>query len=78
MCSEGLHLLSQLDRTQEQIAKRLGVTQQAVSGWKTGRSAPSARVMAAIEDAFGIPMRSWLVPASPLPRTRARRSGGGQ
>lgn len=46
--------------TQEELAERLGVTQQAVSSWANGRTKPSAEVMAKIEDLLGISMRSWV------------------
>lgn len=45
--------------TQEQLAERLGVTQQAVSSWAQGRTVPSPKYMAEIEDALGIRMRDW-------------------
>lgn len=46
--------------TQADMAKALGVSQQAVSMWVTGRSRPSAHQRVAIERIAGIPSASWL------------------
>ena len=48
--------------TQADMAKALGISQQAVSMWVTGRSRPSAHQRAAIERIAGIPAASWLTP----------------
>lgn len=45
--------------SQAEIAKRLAVSQQAVSGWLTGRCKPNAERMMAIERAYRIPMKDW-------------------
>lgn len=42
-----------------ELAKRLGVSPQAVSGWVTGKSKPAPDVMARLEDLLKIPMRAW-------------------
>lgn len=44
---------------QATLAAKLGVSQQAVSAWLTGRAKPIAEHMLAIEKLLGIPMRSW-------------------
>lgn len=46
--------------TQAKLAKRLGVSQQAVWGWLCGRSRPAPEKMAAIEELLGIPMAAWV------------------
>lgn len=46
--------------TQADLAKALGVSQQAVSMWVTGRSRPSAHQREAIERIAGIPATTWL------------------
>lgn len=45
------------------LAKKLGVSQQAVSAWLAGRALPEPERMAAIESLLAIPMREWVVPA---------------
>lgn len=45
--------------TQEDIANKLGVTQQAVSAWVHGGSRPSLERMMLLERLFGIPIQSW-------------------
>jgi transcriptional regulator with XRE-family HTH domain len=49
--------------SQSQLARELGVSPQAVSGWVTGRAKPTPELMARLEDLLGIPMRSWTEPA---------------
>jgi transcriptional regulator with XRE-family HTH domain len=44
---------------QADLAKALGVTQQAVSAWLSGAAQPKPELMARIEDLLGIPMRDW-------------------
>jgi transcriptional regulator with XRE-family HTH domain len=50
-------------KTQAGLAKELGVTPQAVSGWMHGRGRPSPRIMKLLEESLEIPMRDWLEPA---------------
>lgn len=50
--------------TQAELARRLGVSPQAVSDWLRGDSQPKPDHMAKIEDLLGIPMRSWTDPAT--------------
>ena len=45
--------------SQSDLAKELGVSPQAVSGWVIGRAKPTPDLMARIEDLLGIPMRAW-------------------
>jgi transcriptional regulator with XRE-family HTH domain len=49
--------------SQAELARRLGVSPQAVSGWVMGNAKPTADLMAKIEDVLGIPMRAWTEPA---------------
>lgn len=55
----------ELGKTQAELAKELGVTPQAVSGWIHGRGRPSPRLMKQLEESSGIPMRDWLEPQEP-------------
>jgi transcriptional regulator with XRE-family HTH domain len=50
--------------TQAELARRLGVSRQAVTAWLNG-SKPDADSMAKIEDLLGIPMRAWAEEAAP-------------
>lgn len=43
--------------TQSQIAKKLKITQGAVSGWFTGDSKPTVDNAAKLEEYFGIPAK---------------------
>lgn len=45
--------------TQGELAKALGVSQQAVSGWISGHSKPSRDRAVQIERLFGIPVSAW-------------------
>lgn len=47
-------------RTQSELARRLGVTPQAVSNWVNGHGTPSMEAAAEMERIFGIPMRDWI------------------
>ena len=42
-------------------AKRIGVSVSTVHNYRTGRADPSLRVAFAIEDAYKVPARAWLV-----------------
>ena len=46
--------------TQAEVAVALGVTQQAVSMWVTGRSRPAPHLREALERVTGIAVHSWL------------------
>lgn len=48
--------------TAAELARRLGVTPQAVSGWIKGKAIPSPKMLRALEDVMGIPMRAWTEP----------------
>ena len=45
---------------QSALALQLGVSQQAVSSWVSGRSRPSPESMLELERLFGIDPREWL------------------
>jgi transcriptional regulator with XRE-family HTH domain len=49
--------------TQAELAEKLGVTQQAISSWVTGRTLPTPHRLAELERITGIPMRAWTEPA---------------
>ncbi|HXG69949.1 MAG TPA: helix-turn-helix transcriptional regulator [Gemmatimonadaceae bacterium] len=48
---------------QARLAEELGVSQQAVSAWLSGRALPEPGRMAVIEGLLGIPMRDWVAEA---------------
>jgi len=52
--------LSPAAMNQTELAKRLGVSPQAVSSWTKGRALPEPERMAEIESILGIPMRDWV------------------
>jgi plasmid maintenance system antidote protein VapI len=54
---------------QSALALQLGVSQQAVSGWVSGRARPSPESMLELERLFGIDPHDWL-------RRRAPEAGG--
>ncbi|MBR1727910.1 MAG: helix-turn-helix transcriptional regulator [Selenomonadaceae bacterium] len=43
-------------RTQSEMAKIYGITQQAWSAWENGETAPPAKVMKRLEDDIGVSM----------------------
>jgi transcriptional regulator with XRE-family HTH domain len=45
--------------TQTEIATAIGVTQQTVSGWLKGTTAPSPERAELLEKLFGIPESAW-------------------
>lgn len=47
-------LLQKYGVTSYKVAKEAGVTQTALSNWKTGRSTPTAKTLQKIADYFGI------------------------
>lgn len=65
MISKGAAALSaklEPQMTATELARRLGVTPQAVSGWVRGKALPSPKMLRALEDVLGIPMRAWTEP----------------
>lgn len=51
-----------LASSQARVAQQLGCAQAHVWAWLHGARLPSARWRAQLEDAFGIPWRSWDAP----------------
>lgn len=60
--SEGRRLLLLVAETQEDIARKLGVTRQVVSQYLSGETRPSLEMAVRIEDAFHIAPRVWCEP----------------
>lgn len=60
----GAVLLAGLSSTQEEIARRCGVRQAAVSYWTTGFRRPRDEHRIILRDAFGIPIDAWIQPAA--------------
>ena len=50
--------------TQTEIAARVGVTQQAVQRWLSGKGKPSGEKVLAIEREYGIPAKDWYPPVT--------------
>ena len=44
------------NRTQEEMGKKYGVTQQAWAQWENGKTAPNVATMKQIENDSGVPM----------------------
>lgn len=44
---------------QAEVAEACAVTQQAVSGWLSGRAKPTVDRMRILQDRYGIPMEAW-------------------
>lgn len=69
--TRGGQLLSRsLAPTRSELAKKLGVTPQALSGWINGDFRPGPESMRELEDLLGIPMRSWTEEPTPTPPER--------
>ncbi len=47
-------LLQKYDVTSYKVAKEAGVTQTALSNWKTGKSTPTTKTLQRIADYFGV------------------------
>lgn len=60
--------------TETELAKALGVTQQAVSGWFRGRCRPRPRTMVVIEQLYGVAVREWFE----FEPTTSRRAAPGE
>ena len=60
--SDLLEPTTKLGMTAADLARRLGVTPQAVSGWLKGRATPTPETLRQLEDIAGIPMRDWTEP----------------
>lgn len=59
--AENLRAYFQPNRmSQAEIAKRLGVTQQAVSSWVSGRTRPPAHHRKALQQLVGVAEDDWL------------------
>ena len=46
--------------TQRAVAAAIGVTQQAVSGWLSGRSIPKVPQALLLEELYDLEIKSWL------------------
>lgn len=60
-----------LGLTQEQLAQKLGVTNQAVSKWEAGQSCPDIALLPQLADLFGITMDELFSRNVPGPQTSA-------
>jgi transcriptional regulator with XRE-family HTH domain len=59
MRSEGSKRLAGVDKTQREIASRIGVTQATVARWISGQKTPNLDHRRAMYLAFRIPVASW-------------------
>lgn len=60
--ARALRRLFQPATTGAELARKLGVSRAAVSGYLVGDFLPTPQTMRAIEDETGIPMRDWTEP----------------
>lgn len=81
--TEGRRLLSAYlnSHPQTQLADALGLGQQAISAWKTGRARPGTHHREALKRLAGIPVEAWYSPdelaiaRGRVAATPARRTG---
>ena len=59
----------ELGLTQEGLAQKLGVTNQAVSKWESGQSCPDIALLPALADLFGITIDALFGREAPAART---------
>ena len=64
------HLLQKHGVTPYKVAKEAGVTQTALSNWKSGRSTPSSKTLQKIADYFGITV-DYLMTGKDNPKEKA-------
>lgn len=57
--SELLRALTRPQARQDEVAQQLGISQQAVSAWMSGRTKPSYEKKLKLQELFGIPVDSW-------------------
>lgn len=57
--SEALRAFVAPQVPQDELASKLGVTQQTISNYANGLRRPPPEAMAKLEDLLGIPMRAW-------------------
>lgn len=69
--SKGSVRLAAVRGTQVEKAKRIGVTQQAVSDWESGKAVPNYANRKAMRREYGIPVDWWDEPADPPVRRAA-------
>lgn len=63
--TEGARRLRELvepEFTQDEVAHKVGVSQQSISLWANSKATPSAQNMKKLEQALGIPMQAWAEP----------------
>lgn len=53
---------TELGVTASELARKLGVSPQAVSGWVNGKATPTPDTLRQLEDLTSIPMRDWTEP----------------
>lgn len=61
--TRGSEKLRDTGRSQTDIATALGVTQQAVQWWMSGRSVPTTRHAVRMEKLYGIRPEDWFRPS---------------
>lgn len=60
-------------QSQEDLAKRLHVTRQAVSNWETGRNTPDLDTLLRLAEEWGVPIEALICEAPPRPFVRGQR-----
>lgn len=76
LLSEKLTLLRRGQRlSQQQLAERMEVSRQAVSGWETGKMSPSLDNLHRLSKLYGVPLESLLQEEGQWPQTSPPPAG---
>ena len=72
--SEGSYLLARTGKTQDELARALGVSQQIVAFWLSGKRLPSLPNRKQLLAKYKIPIEAWDKPHAPAAKPRTKLS----